>query len=95
MKKMTEVWSARHVKAGEKAWMRANIRAESLSTREGIAPSPNGAILCEGRVTSTGMDSEWDWLICVRYKNPLSKRDEQIVFSESDPDFDGCFFVER
>ena len=93
--KMTEIWAARFVRTGERAWMRANLQSQSCNTSARIVPSRDGAILCEGRVTSTGMDSEWDWLICVRYKNPLSKRDEQIVFSESDSDFDGCFFVER
>ena len=91
---MTPVWSARHLRQGETVYIKASPGISS-SGKEGCIPSSEGLILCQGRLVSTGMDSDWDSLVKIRYIDSVSNEERCTVISESQEELYDCFFVVR
>jgi|TARA_R110000824_G_scaffold343022_1_gene529512 hypothetical protein len=92
-KKMTSVWHAPRIRQGEKVY----VKTMPGDTVEGehCYPDPNGLILCQGKIMSVGIDSEWDSLIVVRFEDPLLNDARDMIISEDEKEYHGCFYVER
>ena len=90
---MREIWHAKNVRQGDRVWVRTSLR--NVGAKVVCLPRREGLILCSGQVVSTGIDSEWDSLISIRYTDCVTKEKRSKIISETEEAYFGCFFVER
>tara|TARA_R100000008_G_C3556367_1_gene153432 strand:+ start:279 stop:563 length:285 start_codon:yes stop_codon:yes gene_type:complete len=92
-KKMTPIWYAHRIKSGDDVYIKT--MPTICDKIEKCLPHPEGSILCKGSILSVGIDSEWDSLVKVRFRDPILNSDTDIIISEDEKEYRDCFYVER
>lgn len=87
MKKMVDIWRAGRIQIDQQVWVK------TMPDPKACIPQKGGSILCEGRVSGSGIDSEWEALLTVSYRCPITNTLLSFTFSEDERKYEECFFV--
>lgn len=87
MKKMVDIWRAGRVLIDQQVWVK------TMPNPKVCIPQKGGLILCEGRVSGYGIDSEWEALLTVSYTCPITGTLMSATFSDDERAYEDCFFV--